>query len=356
MRFIIARFFRWRIVRSQYITSSVWKGLYPQVQKISMRFWLDNWLGYVIGDRNGIPYFVREFLEFSVLDYFYEDTWHLDVFFVMKHLNIVEDILRYTCEADHDTLIWPFTIHGDLNAKMTYNNIQAKFPKVTWGKWLWDSFIPVKRSMNVWRIIQGKLSTSDYLRRRGFSGPSCCAHCKCDEEELDHILCHCNWTQQLMRQVFCIFNCNINMDFGLDSWLLQVMAMQFSPHVKAIWRLSIITGLWLLWESRNNAIFKDTQPHLSQISAMLCALIKEGDSAQLGYMHNTPFDLAVLASFGISGWPTKAPSIKNIRWQCPPPSFMKVNVDGGATRAPGLLTGGGVFKDNFGIFRGAFTM
>ncbi|KAL8504705.1 hypothetical protein ACS0TY_016040 [Phlomoides rotata] len=46
----------------------------------------------------------------------------------------------------------------------------------------------------------------------------------------------------------------------------------------------------------------------------------------------------------------------HIRWQCPAPSFMKANVDGGASGAPGLLTGGGGFRNNFGVFQGAFSL
>ncbi|KAL8528762.1 hypothetical protein ACS0TY_006280 [Phlomoides rotata] len=106
MDFVRARFFKGRDIRTQYVTSSVWNVIKYHVKRInsearcimgknsSVRFWLDNWLGYVIADRLGIPTFVRDFLGFLILDYFCNDTWHLDELFVMKYLNIVEDILK----------------------------------------------------------------------------------------------------------------------------------------------------------------------------------------------------------------------------------------------------------------------
>ncbi|KAL8512710.1 hypothetical protein ACS0TY_019000 [Phlomoides rotata] len=73
-------------------------------------------------------------------------------------------------------------------------------------------------------------------------------------------------------------------------------------------------------------------------------------------MHNTVLDLSILFSFRIVGRPSKAPSIVCIRWQPPPIHYLKVNVDGGADGAPGRITGGGVFRDRYGVFRSCFAM
>ncbi|KAL8522958.1 hypothetical protein ACS0TY_013059 [Phlomoides rotata] len=73
-------------------------------------------------------------------------------------------------------------------------------------------------------------------------------------------------------------------------------------------------------------------------------------------MRNTVFDLSVLSAFGIVGRPSKAPSVICLWWQPTPIRFVKVNVDGGATGAPGRLTGDGVYRVHFGVFRGCFAM
>ncbi|KAL8472997.1 hypothetical protein ACS0TY_030000 [Phlomoides rotata] len=154
--FVRARFFRSKRSRTQYITSSVWRGVFNQTVRIlkdarwilgkhsSVNFWLDNWLGYTLADRLGIPHFVREFLDYSVANYYFNGAWHLDDFFVMKHLDIVQDILNYSCEADEDTLVWPLELHGSLSAKGAYRTAQHHFWEVSWVKWIWGSFIHAK--------------------------------------------------------------------------------------------------------------------------------------------------------------------------------------------------------------------
>ncbi|KAL8547773.1 hypothetical protein ACS0TY_007202 [Phlomoides rotata] len=171
----------------------------------SIRFWLDNCLGYVITDRIGIPQFVREFIDFTVSDYFYNESWHLDELFVIKYLDIIEDIMKYTCEAEHDTLIWPFTIHGDLSSKAAYRGIQPHFPE-----------------------------------------------------------------------------------------------KKISSQVTAVWRLCIVTSLWLIWDSRNKAMFEEVQLRTTNIITTLWALIRESDSLSIGYINNTHFDLEVLAELEVS--------------------------------------------------------
>ncbi|KAL8491771.1 hypothetical protein ACS0TY_023386 [Phlomoides rotata] len=76
----------------------------------------------------------------------------------------------------------------------------------------------------------------------------------------------------------------------------------------------------------------------------------------LGSMGNAPFNLEVLSTFRFTSRPPRVPTIKKIRWQHPLIHHMKINVDSGASGAPGILTGGGVFRDSFSIFRGCFAM
>ncbi|KAL8503819.1 hypothetical protein ACS0TY_022514 [Phlomoides rotata] len=145
MSFVRARFFKGKDPRTEYLTSSIWYGVHEHSIHIlkeahwilgmhsSVNFLLDNWLGYSIADRLGIPCFVREFLNFSVADYFCYDSWHLDEFFVMKHMDIIQDILKYSCEADEDTLVWPHELHGHISSRGAFRSLRPHFPEVNWG-------------------------------------------------------------------------------------------------------------------------------------------------------------------------------------------------------------------------------
>ncbi|KAL8555834.1 hypothetical protein ACS0TY_003595 [Phlomoides rotata] len=368
MSFIRARFFKGKKPRPKYITSSVWRGISDQMLHIlkegrwtlgrqtSVNFWLDNWLGYSLADRLGIPHFVRDFLDFTVADYFFDGAWHLGELFVMKHKDIVQDILNHSCEADDDTLVWPLEMHGDISAKGAYRAAQNHFPEVSWGKWIWGAFIPTKRSTLLWRVIYGKLPTWDFLRRRGFEGPSRCALCGRNEEDLDHLWCHCPWARVIFDKVSSVFNVHLIYDFGIHHCLLQAMAKTFSPQILSIWRFAVVTMIWLIWDQRNRYIFDGETARTSCTIAQFWAFMREANGTRLGHMHNKVLDLSILFTFGIEGWPSKAPSIVGIRWQPPPIHYLKVNVDGGADGAPGRITGGGVFRDRFGVFRGCFAI
>ncbi|KAL8509015.1 hypothetical protein ACS0TY_016271 [Phlomoides rotata] len=322
----------------------------------SVNFWLDNWLGYSIADRLGIPNFVRDYLDFSVTDYFFDDAWHLDELFVTKHMDIVQDILHYSCEAEDDTLVWPLELHGEIRAKGAYRAAQHHFPEVSLGKWIWGSFIPVKRSALLWRVIHSKVPTWYFLQCRGFAGPSRCVLCGNHSEDMDHLWCHCPWARALFEKVSAVFSANLSFDFGFYHWLLQAMTQNFSPQVLSIWRLGVVTMVWLVWDQRNRCIFYGATARSSHTLAQFWALMREVNGCNIGCMKNTVFDLSVLSEFGIIGRPSKAPSSICIRWHPPPIRFIKANIDGGAAGAPGRLTGGGVFRDNFGVFRGCFAM
>ncbi|KAL8459638.1 hypothetical protein ACS0TY_036108 [Phlomoides rotata] len=90
----------------------------------------------------------------------------------------------------------------------------------------------------------------------------------------------------------------------------QIDSVELYPQVASIWRLSIITAIWLVWDCRNKMIFDETPCRTSKIVATLWAIIKEANGANLGRMYDTGFDLQVLSTFGIRGCPTPAPGIK----------------------------------------------
>ncbi|KAL8463828.1 hypothetical protein ACS0TY_033684 [Phlomoides rotata] len=211
-----------------------------------VRFWLDNWMGYIIADRIGIPHFAKEFLAFSVSDYYFDGAWHLDEFFVMKHMDIVEDMLWYSCKADSDTLVWPHSVHGTLTSKVAYAGLQQRYPMVSWGNWIRGPFIPTKRSTVIWRLNHGKLPTWDFLHFKGFSGPSQCVFCYSAIEDLDNLSSLCPWIRHFISKVTFIFNVNLHFDYGFGHWMLQATRCAFSPQISALWRLYVVTIIWII--------------------------------------------------------------------------------------------------------------
>ncbi|KAL8479156.1 hypothetical protein ACS0TY_026131 [Phlomoides rotata] len=291
-------------------------------QTSAARFWLNNWMCYIIG----IPHFARRFLAFPVSDYFFDDFWHFDEFFVMKHMDIVEDMIHYSCEVDSDTLIWPRSVHVvTLTSKVAYAGLQQRFPSVSWGNWIWGPFIPAKRSTVLWRLIHGKLPSWYFLHYKGFSGPSQCVFCDSAVEDMDHLFSLYPCTHHIISNVSFIFNVNLHFDFGFGHWLLQAVLRTFSPQTTTLWRLCIVTIIWMIWDQRNKRIFRG-------LSLVIRAC--------------SPASGLISVRLGMASKLFCAPLFQ----------VMKINVDGGAFGSPSHLTGGGVFRDNFRVFRGCFAV
>ncbi|KAL8477241.1 hypothetical protein ACS0TY_029509 [Phlomoides rotata] len=73
-------------------------------------------------------------------------------------------------------------------------------------------------------------------------------------------------------------------------------------------------------------------------------------------MHNSLADLAIISACGVNGCPQRTPTVKCVRWQLPPVGVLKINIDGSVVGSPGHLTGGGIFRDHFGMLRGCFAV
>ncbi|KAL8513602.1 hypothetical protein ACS0TY_012904 [Phlomoides rotata] len=128
------------------------------------------------------------------------------------------------------------------------------------------------------------------------------------------------------------------------------------PQVSALWRLCVVTIIWMIWGHRNIWTFEDKAASAQSTLVAFWSHIRDAGAGITAPMRNTVEDLAVLVACGVPGRAPKAPSIIRVRCQPPPLHMMKVNIDGGAAGSPGALTCGGVFRDHFGVFRGCFAV
>ncbi|KAL8512953.1 hypothetical protein ACS0TY_019205 [Phlomoides rotata] len=205
----------------------------------------------------------------------------------MKHLDIVEQTMNYSFEANSDTLVWPRSVHGTLIARVAYASLQQRFPLVSWGKWIWGPFIPAKRSTTIWRLIHGRLPSWVFSFLEAFLSPR-------------GVSCVTHWWRIWITYL---------------APALGHVLLSRSPQVTALWRLCIVTIVW--------------------------AFIRKGGMGITAAMHNSTDDLAILSTFGVQGRPHRAPNIRCVRWQVPLVNVIKINIDGGAAGSPGPLTGGG---------------
>ncbi|KAL8529254.1 hypothetical protein ACS0TY_006615 [Phlomoides rotata] len=90
------------------------KWVVGQISRIN--FWNNNWLGYIISDKLGIPLFFVVTLTSTISDYFYNEQWHFDYDFFMKHTDIVRDILGIHVSRDSDSRVWGNFVSGQFTS------------------------------------------------------------------------------------------------------------------------------------------------------------------------------------------------------------------------------------------------
>ncbi|XP_057790938.1 uncharacterized protein LOC131008050 [Salvia miltiorrhiza] len=318
-------------------------------------FWLDDWLGYSIAAKCGAPPYLR--LSQSIADYFYDGVWHFTQNFINNFPEIVCDILLVPIGEEDDTRYWKPALHGEITAKLASSHHGNRHPSVRWGKWLWEPYIPIRRSIMCWRLIHNRLPTYDRLIRQGLIMPNFCIFCRNHQETAYHILWNCARVMLLWKEFFKWFNYEQAQIFlDTHSLLVDAWNRKLCPQIGVFWKAGIVTMLWLLWTTRNNYIFENKDWNGKHIIHMVRVTFLEIESNfhNIGHIHNTWEDYMITRAIGISARSAPPPEVINVHWWPPSAPWIKVNTDGSALGAPGKIAAGGVFRDNWAWVRGCF--
>ncbi|XP_057811401.1 uncharacterized protein LOC131025621 [Salvia miltiorrhiza] len=360
---------RFRYAKRTIANSSIWIGVKQEVNPLVLDsyscidngantlFWTDDWLGYKLVDRLRISHFMHEFLNFAVKDYFFDGKWHFSATFVNTFPDIVADILLVSFGDQKDRRFWKHSVKGEVTAALAFSNKCHRFPMVKWGKWIWEPFIPVRRSILCWRVLHGRLPTMDVLRRQGMIAPNGCHFCLADEESIDHIMWSCTKVSQIWNTLLDWFGkTELLSCIDITTFLVFAWNASFSSQILSLWKASIITVMWKIWDVRNSVVFEDTHFEARAVLAFVKAFLKELDSsfARMGTIRNTWGDYVIMRRIGVSSRRSPPPRMLEVHWWPPVGHWIKVNTDGSAKGAPGPIARGGVFRDKWNVVRGCF--
>lgn len=70
-------------------------------------------------------------------------------------------------------------------------HLRPSYPKVSWGPWISDYSISVRRSLLVLRIFHSRIPMASLLRNYGVHGRLICCFCGSVEENLDNLFWDC---------------------------------------------------------------------------------------------------------------------------------------------------------------------
>ena len=139
-------------------------------------------------------------------------------------------------------------------------NLQAKI--------IWKLTIPIKVKVFIWLLALGKVSVHTTLqKRRPYQSPSSgwCVLCKKDNESIDHLFLHCEFSFRLW--------CKFLKDLG-RAWVIPKSTKELlclgqgfflNKKGKVLWKVASIAIFWAICLERNNRIFEKKEENLESI-------------------------------------------------------------------------------------------
>ncbi|XP_057782626.1 uncharacterized protein LOC131000636 [Salvia miltiorrhiza] len=347
--------------RSPWFSSTIWLGTRAAIQTLvsdthcsigsgsTILFWTDNWLGYRLVDRIGIPDTFHHALLQPISDYYFDYSWHFTLNFLQIFPDIAFDIVSVPISEGEDRRAWTHSHFGEVSASLASDHIRPCFPTVDWGKWIWAPFIPMRRSIVTWRVILGRLATASSLRRSGLVGPGWCPLCRNANEDIDHLFWDCTFARQIWRSLFGWFRVDSPLIHDIGSLLLWAMKVQTSKQVVNLWRMGVMSTIWSIWNIRNRVVFDAASVSERALSIQIKSFILETSQLCSGEMANSVEDLLILHGLGVPSRPRRPTSFVYVFWIPPPTPWRKINIDGSVHGSPPLIHAGGVIRDSSSV-------
>ncbi|GJY36038.1 RNA-directed DNA polymerase, eukaryota, reverse transcriptase zinc-binding domain protein [Tanacetum coccineum] len=146
---------------------------------------------------------------------------------------------------------------GEFFVSQAYYDLQTYSNAVSWNKLVWFSENIPKHAFILWLVIQEKLTTQDKVRRWGSYDMMVCLLCYDEMDSHKHLFFKCEFANKFWRMVKrkIKFHCA---DMEWQDLITKLSGMQNGNSVGSIVRrLCLATCVYLVWQERNNKIFRD---------------------------------------------------------------------------------------------------
>jgi hypothetical protein len=149
-------------------------------------------------------------------------------------------------------MVWTPSRHGF--AVKSYYTILSSPNSEEPGSFPWKSIWKVKAPTHIafflWATTVGRILTVDNLKRRGFQLINRYCLCKKDEEIINHLLLHCEFSVDIWHLVLISFGVSW-VTPGNVSQLLQCWKFFRHGHPReAIWKVIPALLMWSIWREK----------------------------------------------------------------------------------------------------------
>lgn len=197
-----------------------------------------------------------------------------------------------TSSREEDEIIWYGAKSGSYSVKLGYTSLETEGRKVDWeAKVCWNNACLSKAGAFSWLAGNNRILTGDRLKRMGFAGPFRCVLCKTKEEDVDHLLVNCDFTQEASRFVLQRLSWKGPLIGKLRKWLDSWPALHKSSTFATIWKVMPSTIMWEVWKEQNRRLFEDKSEPMERFLIKLERAISKlvSNTTSQVNMAKTPF-------------------------------------------------------------------
>ena len=139
---------------------------------------------------------------------------------------------------------------SDLYWSMKFPNSEINFKRYFRNNFV-NSFLPRKCKDFNWRIFYGQVNVETRLRRMNLSSGMCCI-CKTFEENLEHMMYHCQGIRSMWTEIESLLCKVLHHDFSIC--LLNVLLGHFDDDqfLSDVVNVLISIARWEIWKRRNH--------------------------------------------------------------------------------------------------------
>lgn len=211
----------------------------------------------------------------------------------------------------------------------------------------------------LWLASQNRIVTTDRIHKLGFKGPSRCILCKHDNENVDHLLYRCPFSQvcwDWLRQSLGWYS-PLPRSFSdlLSGWPTNLCKGIYSK----IWNIFPLILVWEILKERNRRIFCGSELNLEDLVHKIEASIVETANAHLSKLRIVEGSFSFWDNQVKMVWPNliNPPHVylksskearEKFRLTPPPKEWFKLNFDGAARGNPRIVVIRCIINDHTG--------
>jgi hypothetical protein len=129
-------------------------------------------------------------------------------------------------------------------------------------KRIWKVKAPLRIAFFLWATALGRILTVDNLRRREFQLINRCCLCKKDEETINHLFHHCEFSVDIWHLVPISFGVSWITPGNVPQLLHCWKFIGHGHHREAFWKVIPALLMWSIWRERNRWIFENSESNV----------------------------------------------------------------------------------------------